>query len=301
MNIPHTLLMLKPKNFGYNFETKSTNSFQNNIQEPENIIREKAIDEFDSMIKTLESHKINVTVFNDKIDKLPDSVFMNNWLSTFPDGKLIVYPVFSRIRRNEKRIDLVNKIIEKFDITEHIDLSHFESEKKYLEGTGSVVFDYDNKIAYACLSERTNETVFNELCRLIGYQGFVFNAENLDGKSIYHTNVMMTITKTFAIICLESISNPLERNIIKGVIKESGKTVIEISFDQLNNFSANSLEVFNTDNESLFILSSTAETSLTTEQKSIITKTSKIVTVNIPIIERIGGGSARCMITSVNC
>jgi len=112
---------------------------------------------------------------------------------------------------------------------------------------------------------------------------------------------MMTITKTFAIICLESISNPLERNIIKGVIKESGKTVIEISFDQLNNFSANSLEDFNTDNESLFILSSTAETSLTTEQKSIITKTSKIVTVNIPIIERIGGGSARCMITSVNC
>lgn len=293
--------MLKPNNFGYNFETKSTNSFQNNIQESENIIKEKAIDEFNSMVETLESHKVTVDVFNDKVEKLPDSVFMNNWISTFPDGKLIVYPIFSAIRRKEKRIDLVDKIIEKYDITEYIDLSYFEADKKYLEGTGSVVFDYDNKIAYACLSERTNETVFNELCHRIGYKGFVFNAENLDGKSIYHTNVMMSITKSFAIVCLESISDPMERSIIKNSLKQSGKKIIEINFDQLNNFSANSLEVYNQDNESLFILSSTAVSSLSTEQKEKISKNSKIIPVNIPIIERIGGGSARCMITALNC
>jgi hypothetical protein len=109
--------MLKPNNFGYNFETKSTNSFQNNIQETEIIIREKAIDEFNSMVETLKNNKITVEVFNDKAEKLPDSVFMNNWISTFPDGKLIVYPIFSSIRRKEKRIDLVDKIIEKYDIT----------------------------------------------------------------------------------------------------------------------------------------------------------------------------------------
>lgn len=293
--------MLKPNNFGFNVETKSTNSFQNNILESENIIKEKAIDEFDNMVQTLQSNNIQVKVFNDKVEKLPDSVFMNNWISTFPDGKLIVYPVFSKIRRNEKRIDVVNKIIENYDITEFIDLSYFESDKKYLEGTGSVVFDYDNKIAYACLSERTNETVFNELCKLIGYQGFVFNAENLDGKPIYHTNVMMTITKHFAIVCLESISDPMERSIIKSSLKQSGKTVIDINFDQLNNFSANSLEVYNEDNESLFIISSIAESRLNDIQKNKIREKSKIVPVNIPIIERIGGGSARCMITSVNC
>lgn len=293
--------MLKPNNFGFNVETKSTNSFQNNILESENIIKEKAIDEFDNMVQTLQSNNIQVKVFNDKVEKLPDSVFMNNWISTFPDGKLIVYPVFSKIRRNEKRIDVVNKIIENYDITEFIDLSYFESDKKYLEGTGSVVFDYDNKIAYACLSERTNETVFNELCKLIGYQGFVFNAENLDGKPIYHTNVMMTITKHFAIVCLESISDPMERSIIKSSLKQSGKTVIDINFDQLNNFSANSLEVYNEDNESLFIISSIAESRLNDIQKNKIREKSKIVSVNIPIIERIGGGSARCMITSVNC
>lgn len=301
MNFPHILLMLKPNNFGFNVETKSTNSFQNNILESENIIKEKAIDEFDNMVQTLQSNNIQVKVFNDKVEKLPDSVFMNNWISTFPDGKLIVYPVFSKIRRNEKRIDVVNKIIENYDITEFIDLSYFESDKKYLEGTGSVVFDYDNKIAYACLSERTNETVFNELCKLIGYQGFVFNAENLDGKPIYHTNVMMTITKHFAIVCLESISDPMERSIIKSSLKQSGKTVIDINFDQLNNFSANSLEVYNEDNESLFIISSIAESRLNDIQKNKIREKSKIVSVNIPIIERIGGGSARCMITSVNC
>jgi hypothetical protein len=293
--------MLKPNNFGYNFETKSTNSFQNNIQETEIIIREKAIDEFNSMVETLKNNKITVEVFNDKAEKLPDSVFMNNWISTFPDGKLIVYPIFSSIRRKEKRIDLVDKIIEKYDITEFIDLSHFESDKQYLEGTGSVVFDYDNKIAYACLSERTSETVFNELCDRIGYKGFVFHAENLDGKSIYHTNVMMSITKSFAIICLESISDPLERSMIKSSLKQSGKKIIDINFDQLNNFSANSLEVYNEDNESLFVLSATAESSLSAEQKEKISKNSRIVPVNIPIIERIGGGSARCMITALNC
>lgn len=293
--------MLKPNNFGYNFETKSTNSFQNNIQETEIIIREKAIDEFNSMVETLKNNKITVEVFNDKAEKLPDSVFMNNWISTFPDGKLIVYPIFSSIRRKEKRIDLVDKIIEKYDITEFIDLSHFESDKQYLEGTGSVVFDYDNKIAYACLSERTSETVFNELCDRIGYKGFIFHAENLDGKSIYHTNVMMSITKSFAIICLESISNPLERSMIKSSLKQSGKKIIDINFDQLNNFSANSLEVYNEDNESLFVLSATAESSLSAEQKEKISKNSRIVPVNIPIIERIGGGSARCMITALNC
>ena len=293
--------MLKPNNFGYNLETKNTNSFQNNIQESEEIIHEKALAEFNSMVTILQENKLDVTIFNDKTEKLPDSIFMNNWISIFPDGKLITYPISSTIRRKEKRSDLVNIIIENFDITEYIDLSDYENNNQYLEGTGSVVFDYENKIAYACLSSRTNETVFNDLCKKIGYKGFVFNAENLKGETIYHTNVMMSITRNFVIICLESISDPLERSIIKSSLKQSGKEIIEINFSQLNNFSAISLEVLNKNNQSLFIVSHTAESSFTEAQKNIITKKSKIVTVNIPIIERVGGGSARCMLTVVNC
>ena len=293
--------MLKPNSFGFNYETKNTNSFQYNIQESENIIHEKALFEFNSMVNTLKEHKIEVLVYSDQLEKLPDSIFMNNWISIFPDGKLITYPVSSPIRRKEKRNDLVDKIIEKFDITQYIDLSEFESKKQYLEGTGSVVFDYENKIAYACLSARTNEIVFNELCNRIGYKGFVFNAENITGQSIYHTNVMMTITSNFVIICLESINDPLERSIIKSSLQQSGKTIIEINFDQLNNYSANSLEVKNINGDSFFIMSTTAEASLTQNQKNTISKTNKIIYVKIPIIERVGGGGARCMLTSVNC
>lgn len=293
--------MLRPNNFGFNSETKVTNSFQHNINENENIIKDKAKFEFDEMVKTLESNDISVTIFKDKLEPLPDSVFMNNWISIFPDGKLVTYPLLNSIRRKEKRNDIVNQIIEDFDITEYIDLSDYEKDNLSLEGTGSVVFDYKNKLAFACLSERTNEKVFNTLCDRLGYKGFVFSATNLDGKPIYHTNVMMSIGDKFAIICSDAISDPLERSVITNALKNTGKRLIELSHVQLNQFAANSFEVTDTNGETKIVMSRTAYSSLTDAQISKIEKFSKIIPVNISIIERVGGGSARCMLTGVNC
>lgn len=297
----HTLLMLRPNNFGFNSETKVTNSFQNNINENENIIKDKAKFEFDEMVKTLEDNDISVTVFKDKVEKLPDSVFMNNWISIFPDGKLVTYPILNDSRRKEKRNDIVNQIIEEFDITEYIDLSDYEKDNLFLEGTGSVVFDYTNKLAFACISERTSETVFNDLCERIGYKGFIFTATNLDGMPIYHTNVMMSIGNEFVLICTDSINDPLERNIIISALKGTGKQIVELNHAQLNQYAGNSFEVIDKNGNSKLVMSRTAYSSLTESQIIKIEKYSEIVSVNISIIERVGGGSARCMLTGVNC
>jgi len=293
--------MLRPNNFGFNFETKNTNSFQNNIKIDDKIIQQKAIDEFNEMVKTIESYSISVEIYNDKQEVLPDSVFMNNWISIFPDGKLVKYSLSTPSRRKEKSNRIINKIVENFEITEFIDLSEYEEQNKYLEGTGSVVFDHENKIAYASLSERTNEYIFNKLCNKTGYKGFVFNSTNLDGSPIYHTNVVMTIAEKYVIICLESISDPLERSIIKSSLESSSRKIIELSFLQMNSYAGNCYEVFNSNNISHLIMSTTAEAILTEKQKEEISKFSIIISVNIPIIERVGGGSARCMLTGVNC
>jgi hypothetical protein len=293
--------MLRPNNFGFNSETKVTNSFQHNINENENIIKDKAIHEFDEMVKTLESNDISVNVFNDKVEILPDSVFMNNWVSIFPDGRLVTYPLLNNSRRKERRNDIVNQIIEKFDITEYIDLSDYEKENLFLEGTGSVVFDYKNKLAFACLSERTSETVFNMLCDRLGYKGFIFSATNLDDIPIYHTNVMMCIANKYALICTDSINDPLERSIIINALKSTGKQIIELSHAQLNQFAGNSFEITDNKGKSKLIMSRTAHSSLVESQELKIRQYSEIVPVNISIIERVGGGSARCMLTGVNC
>jgi hypothetical protein len=293
--------MLRPNNFGFNSETKVTNSFQHNINENENIIKDKAKYEFDEMVKTLEFNDISVNVFKDKIEILPDSVFMNNWVSIFPDGKLVTYPILNNIRRKEKRNDIVNQIIEKFDITEYIDLSDYEKDNIFLEGTGSVVFDFKNKLAFACLSERTSETVFNILCEKLGYKGFVFSATSLDGMPIYHTNVMMSIANKYVLICSDSINDPLERSIIVNTLKSAGKQIIELSHAQLNQFAGNSFEVVDSNENSKLVMSRTAHSSLTDSQKNKIEQYSDIISVNISIIERVGGGSARCMLTGVNC
>ena len=293
--------MLRPNNFGFNSETKVTNSFQNIIEENENIIRDKAIHEFDEMVETLKNNNINIKIFKDKKEKLPDSVFMNNWISIFPDGKLVTYPISTNVRRREKRNDIVNQIIEEFDITEYIDLSDFEKENKFLEGTGSVVFDYENKIAYASLSARTNEEVFNTLCNRLGYKGFVFSATNIDGLPIYHTNVVMSVARDYALLCTECITDPLEKNLIISALKNSGKKIIELSFNQLNRYAGNALEVFDKNGKSKLVMSRTAFSSLTDNQIKKIENNSEIVSVNISIIERVGGGSARCMLTGVNC
>ncbi len=301
MAVPHTVLMLRPNHFGFNNQTKFTNPFQNNINEDENIIKSIAQKEFDNMVETLKSHNINVKVFTDGDTPLPDSVFMNNWLSIFPDGKLVIYPMFSELRRKERRNKIIDEIVKKFDITELIDLTHFENENLFLEGTGSCVFDHKNKLAFACKSPRTCEKVFDELCKKVGYKGYYFNAVDLSGNPIYHTNVMMSIFEKQVLICADTIEDNLEKKLILSALKNTGKEIIYISLNQFNNFTGNSFEVKNNKGQSKIIMSRTAYAGLTEPQLIKLNTYSEIVPVNISIIERVGGGSARCMLTGVIC
>jgi hypothetical protein len=301
MATPHTLLMLRPNNFGFNSETKFSNPFQNNIKEDKNVIKSIAQNEFDIMVKTLQNNDINVKIFADSENPLPDSVFMNNWISIFPDGKLVIYPMFTENRRRERRSLIIDEIIEKFDITGLIDLTHYENDNQFLEGTGSCVFDHINKLVFTCKSPRSNEKVFNELCDRVGYQGFYFNSVDLNGVPIYHTNVMMSIFKKQVIICADSIENNLEKNIVITALKNTGREIIYLTYNQLNNYTANSFEVTDIHGKSKIIMSRTAYSSLTEPQLIKLTTFSEIIPVNISIIERVGGGSARCMLTGVSC
>lgn len=293
--------MLRPKNFGFNIETKVTNSFQHKINESPEIIKEKALMEFNNMANNLIEQNVNIDIIEDKSEILPDAIFLNNWLSFFPDGKLIIYPVKNKIRRQERRTDVIDYLIEKYDVTEFIDLTAFEDDNEFLESTGSVVFDYKNKTAYCTSSPRSSEKVFNELCNRIGYKGFYFNTENLDGSAIYHTNVMMNIFENLVVICSDAISNNLDKAMVLESIKLTGRQILDISFQQLNQFAANIFEVFDNQHNSIIVMSRTAHSTLTDTQINTIEIFSKILIVNISIIERVGGGSARCMLTAVNC
>ena len=292
--------MLRPNNFGYNISTKNTNPFQNEVNDAPEFIKQKAMLEFDEMVLILEKHQIDVAVFEDsQKSNLPDAVFFNNGLALMPNKKAFIFPMYSASRRGERRKEIIDTIVDKFKITELIDWSHFEKEQKFLESTGSMVFDFDNNIAYAVESDRTNEALFTEFCNINQLQGFYFCAFDMNGVPIYHTNVIMSVAKKYAIICLDCIDNQIERNMVKNKLIESGKEIVELSFNQLNSFAGNCLEVINKIGESKLLMSRTAYHSFSEKQLNIIKKYSEIVQTNISIIERVGGGSTRCMMMGV--
>ncbi len=293
--------MLRPNSFGFNTETKYTNPFQNEILEDEEFIRIKAVEEFDHMVEELRSNGLNVVVFDDVNEGSPDAVFMNSWVSVFPDNKAAIYPIFTENRREERRIDIINDLREIAKIDDIYDLTFFEKENKFLESTSSLVFDYYSKIAYASISSRTDENVINYLCDLLGYESFVFSAYDFMRRPICHTNIILSIARDYAIICLDAIEDLLERTIIRKKIEHSGKEIIEITLNQVQNFSGNCLEVFDSEGKSKLVMSRTAYHSLRKNQADRIEKYSEIILVNVSIIERIGGGSVCCMMMGVNC
>ena len=291
------LLMIEPVNFGFNEETAVNNAFQENLQEN---IQPKALEEFNELVLLLQANKVNVTVVKDTLNPFtPDSIFPNNWISFHENGTVILYPMFADNRRLERKTSVLNAIEKKFLVRELIDLSQAEEKQLYLEGTGSMVLDRENGIAYACLSPRTHEQLLNEFCRLNEYTPFMFSASDSKGIPIYHTNVMMSIATGFVVICLEAITNITERDTVVACLNRSGKIVIEISFDQLHHFAGNMLQVKNTEGELLLVMSTRAYDSLTTEQLNTLQRFNRILHSSLATIETVGGGSARCMIAEV--
>lgn len=287
--------MIRPSNFGFNIKTKYTNPLQYNIKEDHEFIKVKAIEEFDEMVNTLRSENIKVVVYEEFEGGKPDTVFISNWLSILEDKRMVIYPVLSKEEDETWHNDIINKLRDNAGIKTIFDLTFFEKENRFLEGGGSVVFDHLNKTAYASLSKRTNESVFNYLCNIISYKGFVFSAFDYKGKSIFHTNMILSITSSFIIVCLSSIDDILERTIIRTNLEQTGREVIDITMDQVFSFSGNCEEVYSKDGKSKLIMSRTAYHALKSKQIKVIEKYSEIVQVNVSIIERVGGSSVNCM------
>lgn len=283
--------MVKPKSFGFNSETAHSNSFQNSLGDADN--GSKAREEFKKMVIELESNQIDLMVFEDLIEGLPDSVFPNNWISNIPDQAVVVYPMLTPNRKREVRDDIINWTKEKLNLSDLIDL---RNEETILEGTGSIVFDHSNKIAFAAISPRTSIQLLNKLCSMIGYESYSFESVDLSGGQIYHTNVMMSIAEKYAVVCFESIIDPIERSMLKKKLESLNKVLIEISYPQMNAFAGNVLEVNNKSSESVLLMSRTAREAFSENQINVIESYSKILDFDISTIEKIGGGSVRCML-----
>lgn len=295
------LLMVRPACFQFNEETATSNAFQKTLAGlSKEDIKQKALDEFDAYVAQLRDIKINVTVIQDtKFPVKPDAIFPNNWISMHADGTIYLYPMQSPNRRQEIRPEILDELRKHFSIRDIVDLSSYIQENKFLEGTGSIIFDHLHKRAYACISPRTNKDLFLDYCKKLNIHAYCFTATDANNKQIYHTNVMLTIGDTFAVICLESIHDETERHVVKSALVASQHEIIDITFEQMNAFAGNMLQVQNEDGKTFLIMSASALDSLTAEQIKQIEKHTSILSVKIPTIEYIGGGSARCMLAEI--
>ena len=301
LQITDTLLMIRPSCFGFNEETAASNAFQRNdtaISTAE--IRAKAKEEFDAMVEVLRGAGIAVIVMEDMPDlATPDAVFPNNWVTFHEDGTVITYPMFSSRRRQERREDLIESLQQHFRIEDRLRLEWHEQENRFLEGTGSMILDRPNHIVYACVSERTDEELLEEFCLFAGYEKVVFKAVDIQGKPIYHTNVMMALGESFAIVALDALPVPSERAKLLAFLHHTHKEVIEISLAQMMAFAGNMLQVKNLAGNTFLVMSEQAFQALSQEQISRIEAHSQILPIPIPTIETFGGGSVRCMMAEV--
>jgi hypothetical protein len=299
MQTTNNLLMIRPVDFKFNEQTASNNMFQQDSDETN--VQQNALQEFDSFVLALRKNGVTVTVINDTLlPETPDSIFPNNWISLHEDGTVVLYPMFSENRRLERRQDILEELSNKFAVSHVIDLSDYENKNQFLEGTGSLVLDRKAKIAYACRSLRTSEDVIEDFCAQTGYTFVLFNALDGTGFPIYHTNVMMCIAEEFAVICLDAIYDLNQRDEVVNSLSNNGKTVMDITVDQMNQFAGNMLQVKNDKNEPLLVMSEQAFNALTKEQIDFLETYNKIVTAPLDTIEKHGGGSARCMLAEIH-
>ena len=292
------ILMVRPFQFYFNQQTAVNNFFQSNIN-IENA-NELAIAEFDAMVEQLRAHQIKVKVVQDTKDpSTPDSIFPNNWISTHPDGTLCLYPMYAENRRAERKLNVIEFLQANYKIENLLDLTDLEKEGKFLEGTGSMVLDHQNKIAYGCLSERLDKEAFVYWCDKMQFKPISFKAFDDKAQPIYHTNVLMCMANQFVVICLDSISNEEEKQMLLDSFLQTQKEVIDISQDQLNYFAGNMLQVFDITEKPHLIMSEQAYKSLHTAQLKSLEKYNPLLPIAIPTIEALGGGSTRCMMAEI--
>ena len=295
-----SVLMIRPGRFYPNPETAADNAFQRDASCGSDALALLARKEFDAAAQTLRTAGVNVHVFEDTAQpEKPDAVFPNNWISTHHDGRIALFPMYSALRRRERRQDIVEELRKHYRVTEVIDYSPFEDEGCCLEGTGSLVFDHPNKFAYVSLSNRSNRKVIQRFADDFSYEPVTFTSIGSNGQSIYHTNVMMCIGTAFAMVGLDVIPNKAERQQVRSRLEKTGKEIVELSADQIANFAGNAIELQNKSGEKLLVLSSRAARALTEEQRETLTRYAPLLPLELPAIE-LAGGSARCMMATIH-
>lgn len=298
MQTTSKILMVRPARFGFNEETAKNNYFQQKTAQDS--VAEKAIEEFDAFVKLLRGNDVDVIVVQDTPEPwTPDSIFPNNWFSSHISGELVLYPMFAENRRLECKPEVMDLLKRKLNHRRVIDLTHWEKENLFLEGTGSMIFDRDKNIAYACRSPRTSDKVLRDFCARMNFDSVVFDSTDANGNLIYHTNVMMEVGTQIAIICLESIKDEKDREKVVSRLNSTGKIIVDISLEQVKKFAGNMLELKSRNGNPLMIMSASARSALTMEQEKIISTYNKILSPELNTIETNGGGSARCMIAEI--
>jgi hypothetical protein len=295
-----SVLMVRPISFGFNEQTAATNTFQNQPAVSQDELHIRANQEFDIMVNQLQDYGVYVTVFDDVSKQgKPDAVFPNNWFSAWPDGKIFLYPMATESRRTERSYMALNALSEDFVIKSVVDMSEVEQYGLALESTGVMIFDHVNKIVYGCVSPRCDAGLFTAHATELGYKPILFHSYGTDGTAVYHTNVMMGVQSTTAVVCAESIADETERALVIDALQETGHEVVEITQAQMSAFCGNVLELRNNEGKRFLAMSQTAFDNFTDEQKATLNKDKILLPFNISTIETVGGGSVRCMLGEV--
>jgi len=298
------VMMIRPVSFAGNLQTAASNRFQQlDAADAAAAVQQSALAEFDALVTALRHARVNVYVFEDTLEPhTPDSLFPNNWVSFHADGTVVLYPMLAPNRRQERRLELIEALHSShgFHVSRTLDLTHREAQEKFLEGTGSLVLDRIQRIAYACLSPRTDMDVLGEFAQRLDYEVVAFDAFDAGGAAIYHTNVLMSVGTRFAAICSECV-DPARRAAVLDMLRTGGRVVLDLSFGQMNQFAGNMLELRTESGGAVVAMSQAAHDSLTVEQRAVLENAAgPIVSSPIPTIERLGGGSVRCMIAEVH-
>lgn len=299
-----TVMMIRPVRFLSNPQTAESNSFQNIDEAPApNVAQEGASQEFDALVAALEAADVEVIAFDGVTEPhSPDQVFPNNWVSFHADGTVVLYPMLAKNRRTERRMDIVTALEQHhgFRINEIIDFTRFERDGRFLEATGSICMDRVNRIAYACLSPRTDRMLLERFGQRLGYEIMAFEATGRSGQAVYHTNVMMCIGEKFALICADAIGDDAERRRVLARLESTGHETVTIDHPQMAEFAGNMLEIESRSGEKILAMSTRAESTLGSAQKDILSRHTRIVSARIDTIEDSAGGSVRCMLAEVH-
>ncbi|MDV6316596.1 citrulline utilization hydrolase CtlX [Idiomarina sp. HP20-50] len=292
----NTVVMVRPHYFASNPETMADNAFQSVAQQGVNVAK-AAYDEVTKAAEVLQSKGVKVHLFDDEGTETPDSVFPNNWFSTHRTGELVLYPMYCSSRRKERRTDIIEFLRTEYGYEKTLDLSSLEQRHVFLEGTGSVVFDHNHKVAYAARSKRMDEGALSQLCERLGYEPIVFDATSGDGKPVYHTNVLMAVGSDFVMASLDMIRNPEQKQRVIRSVEACDKALVPLTEQQINHFAGNTLEL-DANGRKILAISETAYRSLNTDQVQQLKQWVELLPIAVPTIE-LGGGSIRCMLAQI--